>query len=73
MQIEYMLRTVSHIYGNLLPRLKAKVSQLKQCLILGVLDLFQGIDNLTFEIHQHINILINIIRQIYYLTNNVLH
>lgn len=62
-----------HIHGDLLPGLEAEVSLFQNGFVFLVSDAFDGSDNIPLQIHQPVDVIIDLMLKIHNLHNGIRH
>jgi len=71
MRPEHIVDTVVHIRRYLLPRKKAEVTFLKDCLILRHINPFDEVHNFTFNVNKPVDVTVNFRLQVYDFINGI--
>lgn len=70
---EGILQAVTHINRDLLPGLEAEVAQLQKGLVFRILNLFDHRHDITLQIHQDIDVIIDLVLQVNHLADDGFH
>lgn len=64
---------VTHVHGNLLPCLETQVPEFQDGLVLGIGDGFDEFDDLTLEVHQVVDVGVDVCFKVHDLADDILH